>query len=431
MGSKGGHVMSLKDINFNKARATIVIKPSELLMANTQVTISADASELIKSIRTYGEKGVIKLDFRLYSTAKLPMGKIGNRFRISTGKKATAMNLKYVEKHQLEIALAHYNSLFQSIENKDEPIFADVAELALKEAESDRRKTDGTVDYLRILYKEIAPSFWKMKLKDIKVKDIKAWQLKMGTIKTISQSRFNKMFYVLKRVLDYSIENGYLETNPIEYVNRSSKLFKKQKRKDDNYFSKEQMRLILSDTCENGTMADRAKHPFTNAYMHLAFLTGARVGEIASLRWDNIDFENSMITFATSIRKGVLDVTKTDEERTVPMVKELAEVLLRYKSSSMCEYVFVNPRTRSYYRDTRSIVDTYYNPMIERLNLPKIVMYQTRATFASISIEKGIPLSTVSKCLGHKSTEITSRYYLKFGKVNQDDIRNQLESLSA
>jgi len=138
-----------------------------------------------------------------------------------------------------------------------------------------------------------------------------------------------------------------------------------------------------------------------------------------------------MITFATSIRKSVLDVTKTDEVRKVPMVKELADILLEYKAISNKEYVFINPRTGSYYRDTRSIVDTYYNPMIKRLKLPKIVMYQTRATFASIAMEKGVPLSTISKCLGYKSTEITSRYYLKFGKVNQDDVLNQLESLSA
>jgi integrase len=102
-----------------------------------------------------------------------------------------------------------------------------------------------------------------------------------------------------------------------------------------------------------------------------------------------------------------------------------------YHGDSNREYVFVNPITGSYYSDTRSIVDTYYLPMLARLKLPRIVAYQTRATFASISIEKGIPISTVSKCLGHKSTEITSRYYLKFGKVNPSDIRDQLESLSA
>ena len=113
------------------------------------------------------------------------------------------------------------------------------------------------------------------------------------------------------------------------------------------------------------------------------------------------------------------------------MVQILKDVLVKYKAQARHEYIFINPKTGSYYQDTRSIVDTYYKPLLKRLELPNIVLYQTRATFASISIEKGIPLSTVSKCLGHKSTEITSRYYLKFGKVNQNDIREQLESLSA
>ena len=388
-------------------------------------------SGLIKSIRTYVENDVIKVDFRVTADAKLPIGKKGNRFRFSTAKKASPLNMKYVEKNKLFLVLKYYKSQFPALENKNEPTFGDIAELALSEAEANRRKNDGTQDYRRILYADIAPSFWEMQLSAIKVKDIKAWQTKIGTEKDISQSRFNKIFYVLKRVLDYAMENDYIVSNPISYVNRSSKLFKKQQRKDDNYFSKEQMRLILDDTCEDGSAVDKAKHPFINTYMHVAFLTGARVGEIASLTWENIDFENNMITFATSIRKGVLDVTKTDEVRTVPMVKELAEVLSKYKASSSGEYVFINPKTGSYYRDSRSIVDTYYKPLLKRLKLPWVIMYQSRATFASLSIEKGIPISTVSKCLGHKSTEITSRYYLKFGKVNQDDIRNQLESLSA
>ena len=270
-----------------------------------------------------------------------------------------------------------------------------------------------------------------MKLIDIKPATIKMWQVEIGSSRVLSQSRFNKIFYVLKRVMDYSIENSYIDTNPISYVKRTSKLFKKQQKKDDNYFSKGQMRLILDDTCENGTAVDKAKHPHINTYMHVAFLTGARVGEIASLTWENIDFENNLITFATSVRKGVLDVTKTDTIRTVPMVQELAKVLKKYKDDSDRKYVFVNPKTGSYYRDTRSIVDTYYLPMLKRLNLPKINMYNTRHTFASISIEKGIPISTVSRCLGHKSIEVTSRFYLKFGKVSQNEIRNQLESLSA
>ena len=409
----------------------VVEIPLKYQTATQKNIVDESDSELISSIRVYVEKAMIKIDYRVTTSAKLPIGKKGNRFRFSTAKKAIPLNMKYVEKHKLSLVLNHYNSQFQSLENKDEPTFGDIAELALSEAEANRRKDDGTQDYRRILYADIARSFWDIELSSIKVKDIKAWQKSIGTSREISQSRFNKIFYVLKRVLDYAMENDYIVSNPISYVNRSSKLFKKQKRNENNYFSKEQMRLILDDTCKNCNAVNKMKYPFINTYMHVAFLTGARVGEIASLTWDNIDFEKGMITFATSIRKGVLDVTKTDEVRTVPMVQELADVLLKYREANPLEYVFINPKTRSYYKDTRSIVDTYYNPLLARLNLPKIVMYQTRATFASISIEKGIPLSTVSKCLGHKSTEITSRYYLKFGKVNQDDIRNQLESLSA
>lgn len=394
---------------------------------NTTINIT----DIIKSVRGYEENGFLKMDYRAQSNAKLPRGKVGNRFRSSTGKPFSIMALKHFEKHKFEYALEHYESLFQDLENKDEPTFGDVAEIALKEAEADRRKSDATKDYLRILHNVVAPTFWDMKLVDIKPSTIKAWQSAIGNKNKISQSRFNKMYYVLKRVLDYSIENGYIETNPISYVKRSSKLFKKQPKNDSNYFSKEQMRLILDDTCEDGTAIDKAKHAFINTYMYVAFLTGARVGEIASLTWDNISFEDNLITYATSIRKSVLDVTKTNEVRTVPMVKELAEALKKFKGDSDRKYVFINPKTGSYYRDTRSIVDTYYMPMLKRLKLPRIVMYQTRATFASISVENGIPISTVSKCLGHKSTEITSRFYLKFGKISQDDIRDQLESLSA
>ena len=390
-----------------------------------------NATDEIKSVRVFEENGLLKIDYRVHVSAKLPKGKVGNRFRTSTAKEDNALNRKYIGIYKYELASVHYQSLFQNLENKDEPTLGDVAELALAEAEADRRKTDGSLDYLRILHRDVAPTFWDMKLVDIKPSTIKAWQVSIGSERSISQSRFNKIFYVLKRILDYSIENGYIETNSISYVKRGSKLFKKQQKKDDNYFSKEQMRLILDDTCEDGTAVDKAKHAFINTYMHVAFLTGARVGELASLTFEHIDFDANLITFATSIRKGVLDVTKTDEVRAVPMVKELADALKKFKGDSDRKYVFINPITGSYYRDTRSIVDTYYMPMLKRLKLPRIVMYQTRATFASISVENGIPISTVSKCLGHKSTEITSRYYLKFGKVNQSDIREQLESVSA
>ena len=390
-------------------------------------------TEIIKSVKII-ENRTIGLDFRVHKGVKLPKGKNDNRFRFSTGISLSAVDVKILKKDNMkrafERAYEHYLSLMDSVENKEYILFEDIAYLALAEAEADRRNCDGTRDYLSILINDVLPTFGKMSIKDIKVKIIKAWQVDMGQ-KSISQSRFNKYFYVLKRVLDYAVENEYIDSNPVLLVKRTSKLFKKPKSKNLEYFSKEEMRLILDDTCEGCSEKELEKFAFINTYMHIALLLGARSGEISSLKISSIDFESNLITISSSIRKGVLGVTKTDSVRSVPMVDELVTVLKKYIGSSKREYLFRNPRTGDIYRDTRSIVDTYYKPMLKRLGLPYRILYSTRATFASLAMEEGIPLSTISKCLGHSSVDVTSRHYIRLNRANKFLIKEQLEKLSA
>ncbi|MEA2072924.1 MAG: site-specific integrase [Campylobacterota bacterium] len=389
--------------------------------------------EIIKSVKII-ENRTIGLDYRVHKGVNLPKGKLDNRFRFSTGIAHSILAVKTLNKDGMkkafEKAYEHYLSLMDTVESKEYILFEDIAYLALAEAEADRRNDDGTKDYLSILVNDVLPTFGKMSIKDIKVKIIKAWQLDMGQ-KGISQSRFNKYFYVLKRVLDYAVENEYIDSSPVLLVKRTSKLFKKSKSNNLEYFSKEEMRLILDDNCEDCSNREKEKHSFINTYMHVAFLTGMRVGEISSLKISSICFESNLITVSTSVRKGVVGVTKTDSVRTIPMVDELATALKKYIGDSKREYLFRNPRTGKIYCDTRSIVDTYYKPMLKRLGLPYRILYSARHTFSSISMESGVALSTISRCLGHQSTEITSRYYIKHSRSNKDLMKAQLESLSA
>lgn len=389
-----------------------------------------NTTDTIKSVRVYKENNIIKIDYRIHQTAKLPKGKTGNRFRNSTSKPYSIIAMKYVEKHKFTYALKHYNSLFENLENKEEVTFKDIAYLALKEAEVDRRKNDGTKDYLSILEKDVLPTFSKRNLKDLKVRDIKEWMQNMAK-KGKSQSRFNKKYYVLKRVLDYAVENEYIDSNPISYVKRSSKLFSKPKDKSNDYFSKEERNIILNDTCENGTLKDKLDHPFINSFMNVALFTGARTGEIMALKLSDINFEGNTITFRRSIRRGIEGETKTGKIRIVPMVKALVESLKKWINTSNRVWVFPKQRIDEPYSDSRTIVDKYYKPLLKRLNLEFRVLYNTRHSFASVAVENKIPLSTVSRCLGHSTISTTERFYLQFGNVNQEDVRLQLESLTA
>lgn len=384
----------------------------------------------ISSVRIYIENGFIKIDIRVKSNTKLPKGKKGTRFRFSTGEKDTPSNIKSIEKNKFKLAEEYLDSLYDTLENKEEVLFGDIAELALKEAEADRRKDDGTKDYFNILINEVYPTFKDIPLKEIRPKDIKAWQVHIGE-QNISQSRFNKKHYVLKRVLDYALENEYIQSNPISLVKRSSKLFKRSEDNNSEYFSKEEMNQILNSKCESTNLEDIRKHEFIITYLYVAFYTGARVGEIMSLKFSEVDFTNNTITFKSSIRKGILSTTKTGRERTVPMVEKLSKALLKWKGTSANEFVFTKPYSKNIYKDSKSIVDIYYKPLLKNLNLPFRILYSTRHTFASLAIENGIPISTVSQCLGHQDTVVTSRYYLKYGQSDQNAVRNQLEGLTA
>jgi integrase len=385
--------------------------------------------DTIKSVRIYAENGVIKGDYHTSPGAKLPKGKKGNRFRFSTGMEASKINLKRVELNKFELALKRYELLFDPLECKSELLFEDIASKALAEAASDRRKHDGTKDYENILKNDVLPTFGKMALKEIKASHIKAWQVKMGERK-ISQSRFNKIYYVFKRGMDFAAENGYIDLNPIGFVKRSSKMFSKPKSKENDYFSAAEREIILNDTCQGCTAKEMADHAFINPFMHVAFLAGGRTGEIMALTWDDIDFENKTITFRTSIRRGVLDVTKTDESRTLPMVERLETALLKWKGDRTRKYVFPNPRKGTPYSDSRTIVDHKYKPMLKRLGIPFKILYNGRSTFASLAFEKGVSMLTVSKCLGHKNIATTQRYYIRMGNVDHDTTRAELESLA-
>lgn len=388
------------------------------------------AEEIIKSVILKKVNNVIQAHFFVHSGVKLPVGKKDGRFRKSTNRKYSKAMMKTLENDKMEIALKLYLAEFDNLENIDEPTFGDVAHFALQEAEANRRKQDGTVDYISILEKHTLPFFGKMKLTDIKVRDVKAWMLEISKL-NISQNRFHKYHYVLKRVMDYAYENEHITSNVMQHIKRTSKLFTKSESKDDDYFTKEERDLILNDVCEGCSEKEILNSKFMVAFMHVAFLVGARTGEILNLLWSDIDFENNTITISTSMRRGISDVTKTNQVRVVPMVKKLSEALLLWKGTRDNRYVFPVPNKGTPYKDSRAIVDSKYRPMLKRLGISFRILYNSRHTFASISMEQGVPLSVISLCLGHQSTEITSRYYIRFKRACLDTVRNQLEELSA
>ena len=155
-------------------------------------------------------------------------------------------------------------------------------------------------------------------------------------------------------------------------------------------------------------------------YLYIAFLTGARTGEILALNWGDIDFENEKIAITKSLNDmGELTTPKTKSSvRHIDMLPPLKEYLLKLNSSLAQE----NPSLHTEEQTSQSPIITAkrkdlradFYALLDSLGLKRRVLYNTRHSFASIMLSQGEEPLWVAAMLGHKNLNITYSHYAKF-----------------
>ena len=147
--------------------------------------------------------------------------------------------------------------------------------------------------------------------------------------------------------------------------------------------------------------------------------TGLRIGELLALEWDDIDFENALMTISKTCRDGkdengnykkIVDRPKTySSRRVIPLPNSLLELLREMKAESKSNFVISDAkgntvRVRSFQRS--------YELLLKRLGIPHKKFHALRHTFATRANERAMDDKTLSEVLGHKSPVITLRLYV-------------------
>lgn len=160
------------------------------------------------------------------------------------------------------------------------------------------------------------------------------------------------------------------------------------------------------------------------ALIALALRTGMRQGELAALRWEDLDLsEEGVVTVRRSADTRTqtrVSTTKTGEERrigigarTVATLKAHRQRQLeeRMAASSWEDSGLVFPNTKGKVRRRDSVMPSLRRLLAEA-GLPAEVRYHDlRHTAATLAIKQGIPIPTVSKMLGHSDPAMTLRRY--------------------
>ncbi|MDL2226534.1 site-specific integrase [Deltaproteobacteria bacterium OttesenSCG-928-M10] len=138
----------------------------------------------------------------------------------------------------------------------------------------------------------------------------------------------------------------------------------------------------------------------------LSLFTGLRLSECLGLTWVDIDFENGLIF----VKDG-----KTSLNRHAYITDEVGEMLRRRGDGKpRHEKVFIGSKCGETGQTARAdfraaVKDLKFNDgLSDRRQM--VVFHTLRHTFASWLVQKGQPIYTVSKLLGHRGIKHTERY---------------------
>ena len=212
-------------------------------------------------------------------------------------------------------------------------------------------------------------------------------------------------YVVLKVALQKAVDFGLIARNPCAQVKRP-----RHQPKDAAPFSLQEARTLISETVDTRW----------NALIVLALTTGMRQGELFGLEWESVDLDARTIRVAQQAVEisGKVNIapTKTKSSvRTIELPQPAVESLIRHRAILLREghagskWVFPAPEgglmSRGNFR-TR-----VWNRLLNRLEFDHRGFHNCRHTFASLAIGGGVPITVVSKQLGHANVTTTMNIY--------------------
>lgn len=221
----------------------------------------------------------------------------------------------------------------------------------------------------------------------------------------LAESSQKVLFRLLSKTLKDAYKKGIVNENPCDNV-PAIKIVKNKVRALSRSEQEKLEQAVHSDRSEKSTSAI------------IALDTGLRIGEIAALRWEDVDFEKQLIyvshtyqrlsdpsTGKTFLHRGT--AKSAASQRVVPMSNKVIRILEGLKKKSKTAYVFsVNgkpcePRLLTY----------HFHRVRKRAELETIHFHQLRHTFATRCVENRGDISSISQLMGHSSTQMTLDIY--------------------
>ena len=224
------------------------------------------------------------------------------------------------------------------------------------------------------------PGVEALDMRRIGESDCKTWALRFGN--EYSPSRYNSALGILKAIFQVGVEAGSLYRNPASGLKRARVRLKTLTLPSFEQFENFLREIKNGGGRDSGNCADLVEF--------LAF-GGFRISEAANITWADCDFEKKEIVVRGDPETG----TKNWSIRRVPMIPDMIQLLERLRSEHANESA---QSAVMRVRECQKAMDR----AAKVVGMVRITHHDLRHLFATLCIESGVDIPTVSRWLGHK-----------------------------
>ena len=143
----------------------------------------------------------------------------------------------------------------------------------------------------------------------------------------------------------------------------------------------------------------------------LELTTGMRRGEILGLKWRDLNLETGELNIKRQLTTKGISVPKTKSSiRTILLPPDMLDLLREMKKTAKYDWIFPSPVKEGEPRNPTAITKRF-RLMLERAHCKHVRFHDLRHTFATMALENGMDVKTLSAMIGHVSSETTLNIY--------------------
>lgn len=244
--------------------------------------------------------------------------------------------------------------------------------------------------------RSVIPSFKHLQLYfgNIQLDKITPQKAEKFLLEHFQKAKYSASLYhrVLKAAFRKALNWNYIESNPFLGIR-----LPKIQRKEIKFITVEELRLIVDNT---------EKQVLKDIFM-FAFLTGMRLSEILNLCWEQVNLEKNIIQVGSDNF-----ITKSRKIRFIPISIPAKKILLNRRPKKIIHTNYLIFDKMNGFRFSNDYVSKKFKKAVRKSGLAEEIHFHSlRASFGSFLLQEGVPISHISKLLGHSSISVTEKHY--------------------